>query len=457
MASLTTSSSTNNQNQSYLFTPKQQKAFDDYLAGKNIFITGPGGCGKSYFINSLYKHALANDKKIKVTSMTGCSAILLNCRATTIHKWGAFGLAKGEPHEILMRIRRTKRTSNYLETDILVIDEVSMMNEKLFDLIDYLCKHIRRDHHRPFGGIQLICSGDFYQLPPVCVDKTIEIEKNFCFQSQLWNQTFDSVNLFDVNFRQKNDPTYYNILQEIRHGNLSLDTVEALAKCGQKKLDPNDPIVPTKLFPVKSYVDKVNKEELAKLNGKRYTYEPQAYHNNTPIPNIQSIKDVKMKSELQYTIDNSMFETKLELCEGCQVMCISNVDQENNLVNGSQGIVEGFRFVVEKNKYYPIVRFNHIKDPIVMQEHNWLMETNEKYSIQQIPLVLSWAITIHKSQGLSIDKALIDIGSRVFECGQTYVALSRVKSLEGLYLKSINLRKVKAHPLVVEFYKQFEN
>ena len=148
-----------------------------------------------------------------------------------------------------------------------------------------------------------------------------------------------------------------------------------------------------------------------------------------------------------------MYEENLELCVGCQVMCISNIDQERNLVNGSQGVVLEFKYVAERNNYYPVVKFDKIEEPVTVMEHSWFLESNDKYTIHQLPLILSWAITVHKSQGLSIDKAFIDIGSHIFECGQTYVALSRVKSMDGLYLKSINLKKIRAHPKVVEFYK----
>lgn len=446
---------TNNNNTSNNFTPTQQSAFHDYLQGKNVFITGSGGCGKSYFIQKVYQHARDNDKDIRVTSMTGCSAVLLNCNATTIHKWGSIGLAKSEDQDIYLKIIKMKKTANYINTEILIIDEVSMLNEKVFNLLDYLCKRIRKCSHKPFGGIQLIMSGDFYQLPPVCKDKNILNEKNFCFQSELWNVTFDASYIFDVNFRQKDDDNYFKLLQEIREGNISLDSIEELVKCSKKSIDDDkDGVVPTKLLPIKRVVDSINNDEIKKIdaNAKRYTYMSKVQYKNTNL--INKTVDKKIQAELDHFVQNSMFEEQLELCEGCQVMCITNLDQEMKLVNGSQGKIIEFVYDRENNKYYPMVKFDKIAEPIMIKEQRYILESNQDYSVLQLPIVLSWAITIHKSQGLSLDKAYIDIGNNIFECGQTYVALSRVKTLEGLYIKSINIKKIKANPIVVKFYRE---
>ena len=147
-----------------------------------------------------------------------------------------------------------------------------------------------------------------------------------------------------------------------------------------------------------------------------------------------------------------MFEFNLELCEGCQVMCVSNIDQEMGLVNGSQGIIMGF--ATEDNKTCPIVKFDNIEHPVTIRDHSWSLESNGNYCVSQLPLILSWAITIHKSQGMSIEKAVVDIGSSIFQYGQTYVALSRLKSLNGLYLTKVNAQKIKAHPQVIKYYKK---
>ena len=436
------------------FTKIQQEAFDSYIQGNNFCITGPGGCGKSFFIQHIYKHAISNGKNIKVTSLTGCSAILLNCNATTIHKWGCLGLGKGEEEQIYSKIVKMKKHANYIETDVLIIDEVSMLNQKLFEVLDYLCKRFRKEMNKPFGGLQIIVSGDFYQLPPVCIDKTNIAESNFCFESSLWNTTFSNCYLFNENFRQHEDPEYFNMLQEIRSGKLSFDTVEQLILCSHKKIDINDPIQPTKIFPIRKTVEQLNKEELSKLKTKQYTFHCEVYHNNTKMINIDSISDKPLKTEIDYLKKNSMFENELTLSIGCQVMCISNLDPSIKLVNGSQGVIIDFEYSVEENDYFPLIQFEFIEKPIQIKRNSWYVESNDHYTIQQLPLILSWAITTHKSQGLSIEKALIDIGNNIFEYGQTYVALSRVKSLSGLYLTKVNTKKIRAHPKVVRFYNE---
>ena len=437
----------------YNFTPTQQEAYEQYLNGKNIFITGSGGCGKSYFIKKIYDDAKLKNKNIKVTSLTGVSAILLKCCATTIHKWGNLGLGTADEYSVYKKIIKMRLTNNYLNTEILVIDEISMMSEKLFELIDYLCKKIR-NNQLSFGGIQVIMSGDFYQLPPVCKDKNIVSESNFCFQSNLWDSTFDYSYIFEKNFRQSGDKKYFEMLQEIRVGEPSMETIVTLVECSKKK--ENLDIKPTKLYPIKKLAEKINFQELNKIvNKTMYEYTPGIFCDSIEI-NLSSIKVKHVKDEIGYVLKNSMFEENLKICVGCQVMCIANVDQENNLVNGSQGIVVRFEYCTINNKSYPVIKFENIEHDITIKEHSWEIDDNSNYSIKQLPLILSWAITIHKSQGLSIDNALIDIGNSIFEYGQTYVALSRVKSLDGLYLTNVKANKIKANPTVIKFYKDLK-
>lgn len=440
------------------FTEEQTNAYNDFIEGKNIFISGSGGCGKSYFIKQIYDITKeSNIKKIQVVSTTGCSAILLNCDATTIHRWASIGIGTRQPEEYIRTISRNKESrKRYIETDILVIDEVSMLSEKVFDLIDIIAKTIRKND-LPFGGIQLILSGDFFQLPPVCTDKTDVKSSRFCFMSEQWNETINSTHLFTRSFRQQNDQLYYNILQDIRVGKVSLDITNILCERVGLPYD-DDNIKPTKLYPLKNKVVQINNEELNKLDTSSVKYEIMFTYGTTQYRNYDEIQNKKVANDLEFYIKNCKFEDTLLLKEGSQVMYIVN-NSELNLVNGSQGIVVGF----QHNK--PLVLFNGMDTPILITEYEQTIEhpslpnscKDKSTTITQIPLILSWAVTIHKAQGISIDKAVIDIGRNVFEYGQTYVALSRVRSLEGLYLTSYRPQNIRANPKVIQFYNNIIN
>ena len=202
------------------FSQEQQTAFDKYIQGKNIFITGPGGTGKSALIKHIQKDAYRKGLNIQVCALTGCAAVLLECKAKTIHSWASIGLGNGTIEQILTRINKNKHSkSNWKNTNILIIDEVSMMSRKLFETLDAIGKKIRKNS-KPFGGIQLLFSGDFYQLPPVGNMDDIETSE-FCFQSPLWEQTFsfdDHIQLIKI-FRQS-DPVYQKILNQVREGRI---------------------------------------------------------------------------------------------------------------------------------------------------------------------------------------------------------------------------------------------
>lgn len=415
------------QQEKTLFSPSQQLAWDKYIKGENIFITGPGGNGKSYFIQKVYKHAIKNNMNIAVTAMTGCAALLLNCNAKTVHSWGNIGLGNESPEKLVDKIKKYKKLNIWLKTDILVIDEVSMLSDELFELLNNVSKIIRRNDSY-FGNMQLIFSGDFHQLPP--------IQKKFCFESPLWKEVFKNEIIFKQNFRQKGDTTYQNILNEIRNGTLSQESKDILKKCINKK--SNSIIKPTILFPIKQLSEQLNEKENLKINSKEYIYS-MCYNRET---NSKSILQ-----ELEKQKKNIMNEETLILKIGSQVMCTINLDQELGIINGSQGKVIDFN---EKNE--PIVKFDYNNIIIPIQKHTWYNDIYEEYGIQQIPLILSWAITIHKSQGITIEYANINIGSNIFECGQSYVALSRVKSLDGLFIQNIDFSKIRSNNKVVEYY-----
>jgi len=197
---------------------EQEAVFNNFKQKENIFMTGPGGSGKSFLIKLIYDWCKENNKDAQVCALTGCAAILLQCRAKTVHSWAGIGMASGEAIDIVARVANNKfKKKNWMFTDVLIIDEVSMMSAKLLNILDAIGKKVRKND-RPFGGIQLLFSGDFYQLPPVGDNEDIE-SRQFCFESPLWNTIFHKEISLKKIFRQS-DQTYAAILNQIREGKL---------------------------------------------------------------------------------------------------------------------------------------------------------------------------------------------------------------------------------------------
>jgi ATP-dependent DNA helicase PIF1 len=444
------------------FSSEQQIAFNKYIQGQNIFITGPGGTGKSALIKHIKRNADARCKIIQVCALTGCASVLLECKAKTLHSWSGIGLGKGAIEQLIKKVQKNKHyKALWKETDILVVDEVSMMSLKLFETLDAIGKSVRKDR-RPFGGLQLIFSGDFYQLPPVG-DKDDPDTSKFCFESEFWFTTFARQNHIQLQkiFRQ-NDPIYQSILNQVREGRLKRSTNDILLSQVDKPTDKALTIKPTKLFPTRNKVDSINTSEMDKLEGEEKEFKIK-YHGDLEMTAKERLQRTQVtpeqiKTELQYLKANLRCDEIIKLKVGSQVMCIVNTELANGemLCNGSQGIVT--RFSQEGS---PVIRFsrssssNNINDnsfELAMNYHIWPSETIPGVGVSQLPLILAWALTIHKAQGATLDVAEIDAGSNIFECGQTYVALSRVKSLEGLYLTSYDAKKIRINKKVQEFY-----
>jgi ATP-dependent DNA helicase PIF1 len=341
--------------------------------------------------------------------------------------------------------------NNWKTTDILVVDEVSMMSQKLFELLDAIGKATRKNS-RPFGGIQLIFSGDFYQLPPVG-DKDDPETTRFCFESALWSQTFPKdrhIQLTKI-FRQS-DTVYQKILNQLREGKLKRSSNETLLHHVGRKMEDNLGLTPTKLFPTRNKVDQVNSREMNALKTEELEYKLK-YHSDLEMTATELLKRrefsrEQIQTELLYLKGNLRCDEVVKLKIGSQVMCIVNIELDNGqtLCNGSQGIITRL-----SEQGLPIVKFGSSLET-VMGYHIWPSENIPGIGVSQLPLILAWALTIHKSQGATLDIAEIDAGSGIFECGQTYVALSRVKSLEGLYLTSFDASKIKVNRKVQEFY-----
>ena len=411
------------------------------IDGDNIFLTGGGGVGKSYLLSVIYnelpgilKEKTGKIPHIQMCALTGCAALLLGNKAKTIHSWAGIALGKGTVSELRDKIRKNRKAMrNWISTDLLIIDEISMMTAELLDKLNELAKKIRSNQSL-FGGIQLLLVGDFFQLPPVNKNDEKSI---FAFESELWKEIKTSIELTQI-LRQK-DENFIAILKEARQGSLTKNSCDILRSRQDLNWRANK-IKPTLLFPKRVEVDAVNDSNLRALTGKRYTYEARIIHDLIP----SGYMDANFNRVLELFDANAPFSVHLELTIGAQVMLIANI--ESGLVNGSRGVIIDFALDL------PVVEFlNGIKRTV--GNHSWPIEDYELVSRSQIPLRLAWASTCHKAQGITLDSALIDIGSSVFEYGQAYVALSRVRSLDALYVYDFDPIAFKAHPRVKEFYK----
>lgn len=447
-------------------TEDQTLIMDSYRSGKNIFITGPGGCGKSFIIKEIVNDANLNNKNLVVTAMTGCASILLQCGAKTIHSWSGIGIANMSDDALTTKIMmNSKKRKNWRETDILVIDEMSMMSKRMFELLNHIGQRIRKSA-QPFGGIQLICCGDFFQLPPVGNSKDPD-SIAFCFESPLWNDVYDEQILLDKLFRQK-DSEYIEILHQVRQGSLDRKSYNTLQKRIYHPVqhDSSDDSMKyaVHLFPTKSKANEMNYTKMISINEPKMVFTAKETLPQNPKTKMTKTQ-INMEIEAMYK--HALFDRDLILKKGCKVMCIVNLDIESEIVNGSVGEIIQFtrnmsststdinqfnKDLKHMPEYLPVVKFQN-GDIRTISPHSWF--TEHDIAITQIPLILAWGITIHKSQGATLENAIIDLGKNVFEKGQSYVALSRVKSLSGLHLTSFDPTKIRANDKVKEYYEQF--
>jgi ATP-dependent DNA helicase PIF1 len=408
---------------------KQNEAYSIMASGKNIFLTGAAGVGKTQVLK-LFIKVYKQTKIMGVTSTTGISALLFG--GTTLHSFLGIGLGNGSVENICTKIfSRSYLNKRWRDLEVLVIDEISMLSPTLFDKLEEVARTVRRNL-KPFGGIQLILSGDFCQLP--CINSD-----NFCFEADSWDKCIDHTIYLTEIMRQK-DIEFQECLNEVRIGKLSKTTKKLLKSRLNIKLTNEFGILPTRLYSTNRSVDSLNDTELDKLS-------------ETNVEFFEYNMDIKYAKKNEIAVDMykkfcSAPET-IQLCVGAQVMLLWNLDIEGGLVNGSRGIIINFV------NNLPLVKFLNGRE-VVIDYHTWEHEENDKkiLTVFQIPLKLAYALTIHRSQGCSLDYAEIDL-SDCFSAGQSYVALSRVKNLEGLSIIGIDFDKIITHPKAVCFYDSY--
>lgn len=426
-------------------TSKQQEALECIQKGISVFITGPGGTGKSTLIRetirmfSSQKGDARLRKDVGNTSLTGITGVANG--GSTIHSYLGLGFIEDTPEIMTMNImKRPKIKKRWLSIDILIIDEISMMCADKFDKVEAVARLIR-GCSLPFGGIQLVITGDLYQLPPV---------KNeyFCFEAKSWNKCIKKTIFLSEIIRQK-DISFQNCLNKVRIGEIDEYVKNMLNSRIGIKLRNNNGIQPTQIFTTNGSVDYINTRELEKLirinNLQPYSYDMVFEEFDQPVNSKFKEKCAK----------DCIASTTLQLCVGAQVMLLQNIDLDNDLANGSRGVV--IDFVGDSEEYLvPVVRFMN-GDERVIDFSFWDYKDGDEVVLRilQIPLKLAWAVTVHKCQGMTLDYAIIDL-TFIFAYGQGYVALSRVKRLDGLSLKGIDYDLIRPHPKVIQFYKEIQ-
>lgn len=436
---------------------EQQSVLTILAAKQNVFLTGAGGTGKSHTLTAVKRWAESIGLIYATTAMTGCAAFLLGPGSTTLHSWAGIGLARDPAATLAASISKNKHQKRrWRETGLLIVDEVSMMTPELFTKLEEVARIVRRNDRR-FGGLQLLLCGDFCQLPPVMRGVSDEEMPalRFLFESPLWPTIIDRT-IYLQQIRRQTDPVFQRILSEARLGALSTASVDVLTGRMNREWRSHE-IRPTLLFARNADVALINKKNMDALTGpsQRYLVHSVAMQFDKTITTIEeNAIDERITVALERLDMDAPYDTDLQLTVDAQVMLLVNLDQVKGLVNGSRGVIKGFTPVTG----LPIVRFQSMEEDVIISHYQWWLQGPEyqggrvQYGRAQIPLKVAYAITTHKSQGATLDSALIDISSSTFEYGQAYVALSRVRSLEGLYIWKMDPSKIKAHPTVVEYY-----
>lgn len=400
----------------------QETALDILKSGDNVFITGSAGTGKTYLLNQFIAYLKKQKIYPSIVASTGIAASHL--KGQTVHAFFAIGI-RDEVDAVFLEGLKEKKylIERFANLEILIIDEVSMISPKLFTVMDEVLRAFKNEE-LPFGGVQVVISGDFFQLPPVQKEST---DKRFAWQAPAWKALSLQTCYLTEKYRQEDD-TLIKILDEIRNGHISQETYDIFNSRFNKELEGT--ITPTKLYTHNIDIDRINQEALDRLPNpsKLFVYESKG-----------------AKNQIEKVFKSSLVQESLELKKEAVVIFIKN-NPEKGYLNGTTGVVTGFT-----KEGLPQVKL-HNGETINVELDEWTVDDkNGKVTatVYQVPLKLAWAITIHKSQGMTLDQAEIDL-SKAFEVGQGYVALSRLKSIKGLRLLGLNEKALQVDPLILK-------
>jgi ATP-dependent DNA helicase PIF1 len=406
-----------------LLNDEQKKIFDLIDMGYNLFITGGAGVGKSFVINLIPKYF--KSKKLGICSMTGSSAIVIN--GTTLHSFMGIGLANGSVDYLVVKIQKNKpNLKKLMYLELLVLDEVSMLGDDLFEKINRIFQIIRACD-KPFGGVQLVFVGDPFQLSP--------INSNYFFTSNVFNICNFQVVTLIKNMRT-NELAFKELIDRLRSGECSDSDYLILKKL--KKTEFSNNIKPTKLYSKRQDVESINNTELAKLI--------EAGFDSKEYP-IKYINKHRKNEEMDYIKSFSLSDT-ITLCINAQVVVTKNIDILAGIVNGTRGIVTNMtdQFVTIKllNSTETVIEY------VCFQPD----EFDRKFDFMYMPLKLGWALTIHSSQGMTLDAIELDLGENIFAYGQAYTGLSRVRNFNSVKIINLKKRSFKTSKDVVKFFEE---
>lgn len=422
--------------------PQEQDVYNKILnllkRGDNVFLTGFAGTGKSYILNKLKDKF---KKKLTITSTTGIAAV--NVKGQTIHSWAGVGLCKNSVSKTVEKIRgRISTLRQILNCKILAIDEISMLNIETFEYVNEVLKEIR-ENNEPFGGIQVLLIGDFFQLPPV---EEESLERKYCFDSCLWEELNLQNVVLKKNYRQ-NEEKFVTALAHMRTNCLEVEDIELL-DTRNTDLDTSETDI-LHIFSTNNEAHQYNITKFNRIDEPIRILEAQdgVYRGNKPVYDDFNESE---KYILEIFSKNCRAEKEIALKLGAKVMLLVNMDFNKGLINGSCGTIMKF------NENSISIKFDNGAEANI-PKHKFEYYYNDRIVAErtQYPLKLAYGITIHKSQGMTLDNLVVDC-SRIFERGQAYVAISRVKTLAGLYLKNFEPQKVLVDNHVAEFYQNIQ-